>query len=93
MSEESYCGGEVLEDGVSSTAFDGSGEDGEDGGGFFVRSMRGKANGVPSNSAQPPLRPISTTLCNIRASSSCLQRPCEQEDIEYTREFLTTLSV
>ena len=35
-------------------------------------SMRGKGNGVPSNSAHPPLSPISTTLCNIRANSSCL---------------------
>lgn len=35
-------------------------------------SIRGNGNGVPSNSAHPPLSPISTTLCNIRASSSCL---------------------
>ena len=38
----------------------------------FCRSMRGMGRGVPSNSAHPPRRPISTTRCSIRASSSCL---------------------
>ena len=41
-------------------------------GGFLLRSMCGRGTGVPSNSAHPPRRPISTTRCNIRANSSCL---------------------
>ena len=34
--------------------------------------MRGNRRGVSSNSAQPPLNPISTTLVNIRVISSFL---------------------
>lgn len=34
--------------------------------------IMGRGNGVSSNSAQPPRRPISTTRSNIRVSSSFL---------------------
>jgi len=37
-----------------------------------VSWMRGSCNGVDSNSVHPPLKPISTTLSRIRASSSFL---------------------
>lgn len=35
--------------------------------------MRGSCSGVPSNSAHPPRKPISTTRSSIRASSSFLE--------------------
>lgn len=44
-------------------------EECEDGG---TSDIRGNERGVSSNSAQPPLRPISTTLSSIRVNSSFL---------------------
>lgn len=53
--------------------------------------MRGSANGVPSNSAHPPRRPISTTRSNILVSSSFLQ-PSDPMRIVFSRNEPTFVS-
>jgi len=50
-----------------------SGDSRSGGGGRDATWIWGRASGVPSNSAQPPRRPISTTRSNIRANSSFLR--------------------